>query len=299
MRQIGHLPDELQARTFGDFLFVEGVDNQIEQDDGGWTVWIHSEEDLARGETLLNEFRAAPDNPRFRETAAGAKKLRARDEKERIAYAAKSASARPAMQVLRSNSFGLVPLILVVISAGVFLISQIPAAVHYRNDWLFITGFERTENLIRWLPGLPEIRHGQVWRLFTPMFIHFGFAHIFFNMLWLRDLGVMIETRQGSLRLLLLVLVIAAVSNYGQYLQGGPSFGGMSGVVFGLFGYVWMKAKITPWSGYILHPNIVVMQMIWLVVCFTGLIGPVANTCHLVGLGVGGAWGWLSTLKRS
>src|SRR5690606_25381286 len=71
---------------------------------------------------------------------------------------------------------------------------------------LFITKWDTNGAFITWLPGLPEIRRGEVWRLFTPMFIHFGFLHILFNMLWLRDLGSMIEHRESGLRLLILVL---------------------------------------------------------------------------------------------
>ena len=81
---------------------------------------------------------------------------------------------------------------------------------------LFITDYTVSGDFLEWNTALPEIRHGQLWRLITPIFIHFGPLHIFFNMLWLRDLGSMIEGRQSSWRLALLVLVIAAV------LQPGP-----------------------------------------------------------------------------
>jgi GlpG protein len=48
-----------------------------------------------------------------------------------------------------------------------------------------------------------------------------------------------------------------------------------------------MKGRFDPGSGLVLQPGIVTMMMIWFVLCLTGLLGPVANTAHGVGLLVG------------
>ena len=126
------------------------------------------------------------------------------------------------------------------------------------------------------------------------MFLHFGFLHIFFNMLWLRDLGSMIEARKSTWMLLLLVLVIAGTSNLAQYLVSGPTFGGMSGVVYGLLGYIWMQGKFDPASKLSLEPQTVLFMIAWFFLCLFDLVGNVANTVHAVGLGVGIAWGFLA-----
>jgi rhomboid protease GlpG len=68
-------------------------------------------------------------------------------------------------------------------------------------------------------------------------------------------------------------------------------FGGMSGVLFGLLGYAWMKSRYDPAAEIYVHPNTVLFMMIWLVVCALGLIGHVANWAHSVGLAVGMAIG--------
>ena len=146
------------------------------------------------------------------------------------------------------------------------------------------------------LGGLPEIRHGELWRLFTPMFIHFGLLHLLFNMVWLLDLGTMIERRQSTRVLSALVLVIAALSDFGQYLWQGPGFGGMSGVVYGLIGYIWLRGKFDPASGLFLHSSTVTMAVIWFVLCLAGVFPYVANAAHGVGFAVGIAWGYVSAL---
>ncbi len=160
---------------------------------------------------------------------------------------------------------------------------------------LWITNFSLEGHRLEWMPGLPEIRHGQIWRLITPIFIHANFPHIIFNGLAMLDFGSMVESRQNAGRLALLVLVIGILSNLGQYLTVGPYFHGISGVAYGLLGYIWMKSKFHPASGYYLHPQTVMMMLVWFVICFTPIIPGIANAAHGVGLIVGVAWGYLSS----
>jgi membrane associated rhomboid family serine protease len=154
------------------------------------------------------------------------------------------------------------------------------------------------ERLQNFREALPEVRHGEVWRLFTPMFVHMDWWHIIFNMMWLVDLGSMIEGRQKSWLLAIMVLAMAVVSNLAQFFAGGPLFGGMSGVVYGLFGYIWIRGKFDPGSGLYLHPTTVTMMIIWFFACFTGLVGDIANAAHAAGLVMGIMWGWLSSLRH-
>ena len=50
-------------------------------------------------------------------------------------------------------------------------------------------------------------------------------------------------------------------------------FGGISGVIFALFGYIWMKGLYEPEQGMILHPNNITMVLLWLALCMTGVDG--------------------------
>ncbi len=196
------------------------------------------------------------------------------------------------------TGYGAGPLTLFLVSASVVVYLLSLENNHFLLK-LFIT--ERVEGfsgLQRITEGLFEVKHGEIWRLFTPIFIHFGLMHIFFNMLWLLDLGSMIEARQNTWVLAALVLAIAAVSNVAQYAVGSTVFGGMSGVVYGLLGYVWIRGKFDPGSGLFVHPTNVTLMIIWFFICFTGQMGDIANMAHAAGLVMGMAWGFLSSLRH-
>lgn len=298
MRQIGHLDSESAARTFGDFLFVQGIENQIESEKGlGWAIWIRAEDEIERASQLLADFRAHPTDPMFHSHAQSATKLREQNEKADAAYRKKIKDRAALFRSLAGYGLGPVTFVLIAACVVVFILSRFGNDVE-KVAALFISDYDVRGGFLNRFAGLPEIRAGEVWRLFTPVLLHFNFLHVVFNVLWLHDLGGMIEGRQKSWLLALLVAVLAVVSNLAQYGAGGPIFGGMSGVVYGLLGYVWLRGKFDPASGLFLHPHTVVMMIIWFFVCLIGLIPHVANTAHGAGLVIGMAWGYLSSLRR-
>lgn len=127
----------------------------------------------------------------------------------------------------------------------------------------------------------------QPWRLVTPVLLHFSVLHIVFNLLWWSDLGSIIERFQSSSQLLLVALVTGVAGNLLQFSASGPNFGGMSGVVYGLLGYLWMYGRSNPEAGYALRREVVVIMMVWLVICWVGLADVVANEAHFGGLASG------------
>jgi GlpG protein len=291
MRLIGHLPTERAARTFADYLYVHGIQNQIEdQPPDGWAVWVSEEDQLDRASAFLAAFRQSPDDPKYRAGAKDADKLRAEEERKQAEYRKKLQDRRHLFRPLAPYGVGPLTFGLIAISVTLFLLARFGGNPSWIRD-LFISDPLFGDS------SLPEVRHGQVWRLITPIFLHHDFLHILFNMWWLRDLGSMIEARQSSLYLLVMVVVIALCSNLAQTFMSGPHFLGMSGVVYGLLGYVWIRGKCDPGSGLFLHPSTVMMMIIWFVVCWSGALGPIANWAHTGGLVAGMAWGYLASLR--
>ena len=144
--------------------------------------------------------------------------------------------------------------------------------------------------------ALKDIKSGQIWRLFTPMFLHFGYSHIIFNMYWLWILGSLLEIRYRPLKYLLLVLGVALASNLTQAIISGTNFGGMSGVNYGLFGYIFLHMKFHPTPYFRLEKQTIFLMLVWLVICFSGAAGPVANWAHLLGFLTGAIVGFTNAM---
>ncbi|MES2037157.1 MAG: rhomboid family intramembrane serine protease [Pseudomonadota bacterium] len=187
------------------------------------------------------------------------------------------------------KNYSIVSIALIALCAVVALTSSFGGAIENLRI-LFITDPDHS--------GFSDVFSGQVWRLLTPAFIHFGFMHLIFNLLWVWDVGIVIENRKGPRFYLGFFLVAAVISNIAQYLlTDNPYFGGMSGVVYGLFSYVWIRGRYDPAFNGIMRKATVNMMLAWFVLCWTGLLGPIANWAHTMGLLVGAIWAYLECKK--
>lgn len=285
MRLIGHLPNETSALTFSDFLYVQGIHNQIEHENDGWGIWIHSEDEIDKAKDLLNGYLGNPNDPRFHKHSRRATQLKEQEVKED--QAAKEKTFDRTTLFKSSMPYGVGPLTVLIMAVTIGA-----SGLQLTNPDAQLYQLLKISN---YTGELREVMTGEVWRLFTPALLHGGWIHLFFNMWWLLDLGSMIEGRQSSRNLLALILVTGILSNLAQWKFEGPDFLGMSGVVYGLLGYIWMKGKYDPSSGLFLHPQIVLMMLIWFFACWFRLIPSIANYAHTGGLVVGMAWGLVSS----
>ena len=270
-------------------LLAEGIQNEVEAEaDSSWLIWVAEDDHLSKAGEFLERFRSNPASPEFARKAADAERLRSRERKSQAAWRRKVRGRRSIFP--GSSAFGAGPLTFALVCAC----AVVAALSKWGDNTDAISGLFISYVMPASGGWFPEIRAGEIWRLFTPMLVHFGVAHILFNMLWLFRLGSMIESLLGAGRFALLTLTIAALSNVAQYVFAGPGFGGMSGVNYGLFGYIWMRGKYDPSSGLYLTPQDKMLMLVWFVVCFTGAVGPIANTAHAAGLIAGVVWGRVS-----
>ena len=81
--------------------------------------------------------------------------------------------------------------------------------------------------------------------------------HIVFNVMWWWELGGLVERFQSPKRLWLVFFVISIGSNTSQFFAEGNNFGGLSGVVYGLLGYLWFYGRMRPDYPVQLNPSLI------------------------------------------
>jgi GlpG protein len=137
----------------------------------------------------------------------------------------------------------------------------------------------------------------QIWRWVSHALLHFSVMHIAFNLLWWWQFGGDLEQRLGSIRLIKLFVVSAIISGAGQYWVEGANFGGLSGVVYALAGYLWILGQRAPQLGLSIPRSLMGFMLIWLVLGYVQPFMAIANTAHLAGLISGVVLAWFDSQR--
>jgi len=134
-------------------------------------------------------------------------------------------------------------------------------------------------------------------RLLSPTFLHFGIVHILFNAMGIWVLGSRIEVYCGLRIYLFLFLFIAIGANLIQfYLGESENFGGLSGVVYGYVGFLFIANRVTKHPLLLIPNTVFFVVLIFLLLGFTNVYkwvlgAGVANGAHLGGLLLGVIYG--------
>lgn len=314
MRELHSFADESQATLLANVLQLRSMPAEVTPEENTWTVWVHRDDDRERAREVLAAFQQNPDAPEFQ--SAG-KLIQAQRAEARA-----KEKARQKLQMRIQDRWSGVwwkcypaTMTLIGISVAVVFLctdwkkatdggSLFPSTCNnelstIRNALfiqppVFALALPFGDRAIFGPPSLMDIiRSGQLWRFVTPIFLHFSVLHILFNMMWLRNLGRSIEFVRGTPRFVLLILALAILSNIGQYwwtmtyYSSPPAvparFGGMSGVVFGLIGYLWMKGRTQPRQGLAIPNDQLVWAVLWMLLCIGGAFGAIANAAHVTG----------------
>jgi GlpG protein len=288
MRMLTTVADQAEAKILSDALYADGVVTTIKETrDSTFAVWVHDEGQMEQARAFLNGF--DPNSSHFSTMARKARTQRRQEEKADEQLKARTEKIRKQIEAKQNMRMGTVTAGLMAICVVVFLLTGMGEKMDVVRHFTFTPLLPVRGGYV--FGDVSAIWLGQPWRLLTPMFLHFGFMHIFFNLWWLKDLGTAIERVFSSRYLFVFVLVTAAFSHVLEYAVSGPTtFGGMSGVVYALFSFIWIRGRLDPSFPYRMPQQLATFMLIWLGLGFTGWVGPIANWVHTGGLIVGAVW---------
>lgn len=135
------------------------------------------------------------------------------------------------------GAFGFVPAVTAV-CVGLYILSLMldPAAIMRPSGMMSLLSPSLKSLYLLGATGTCPLQEGRWWTLITAIYLHGGILHIFFNMLWIRQIGPTVEEFFGTARLILIFTLSGIVGFIASSLFGVPFTIGASGSIFGLLG---------------------------------------------------------------
>ncbi|MGL6116437.1 rhomboid family intramembrane serine protease GlpG [Plesiomonas sp.] len=261
MLRLMSLPNPRLAQAYIDYMATRQVTVSMQPEADGYVLYLHDEQHTELAQQALADFLEQPDAAKYQDASW------------------QRADTTTAKQFQYGHFSYLQAL---KVGAGPFTLAIMAVCVLVYVLSLFIG----ETALFSWL-GFPQNaeQSWQLWRLFTHAFLHFSILHISFNLLWWWDLGGPLEKKLGSPKLIQLFLFSALFSGIGQAWVSGIYFGGLSGVVYALVGYLLICGERAPERGVAIPRPLAGFMLVWLVFGWFDLFGlSIANTAHLIGL---------------
>jgi rhomboid protease GluP len=177
--------------------------------------------------------------------------------------------------------------ILILINAGCFVASTIFIALFFKYLMRHNQGAAGFES-IGYFVGANSREHvlnGHFWRLITYQFVHASFLHIFFNMYALAYIGLMIEHKLGSKKLLFIYLASGVCGGLLSiaYHDAGYMVGA-SGSIMGLFGAFLALLYSKGFERNATKALLISTVLVVAIMLLNGLKGSVDNAAHVGGL---------------
>lgn len=268
MMRITEFSNPRMAQAFADYMATQGVAIRIEHENQS-ILWLDDDTRVSLVESELERFIRDPNHPRYQ-----AASWHSGTTSSGLRYQGTSLMANITQRA------GPLTLTVIGLCVLVFILMQLLG----------------DQTVMSWLAWPSENQHFQLWRWFTPALLHFSFLHIAFNLLWWWYLGGAIEKRLGAGKLFVILVISALLSGWMQSRFSGVMFGGLSGAVYALMGYAWLRGERDPDSGVYLERGMMVFAVVWLVVGYMGWFGlSIANAAHVTGLLVGLAMAFVDT----
>ena len=319
MRSLGQIDGRKPTEQFVAFLLTQKIKTHIDGVDGKpdcWEVWVRNEDQLAEATAHLLAFKQNPSDGRYEQAMKEASRMLDAEQK------AKQAAAKNIrrMDTSRTPGTGLSRGPIPPLTLTLIILSVLVSFASNFTDERAIKSNKWGEVIVNELsfvePGAWEkakdpaasLKRGELWRAITPIFMHGSILHLAFNLFMLVSLGRLTERIQGTPKFAVFVLMLAIFPNLLQGLMpislgGSPFFVGISGVVYGLFGYIWIRSSLHPEMGIVVPMPMVVVVLGLIVLGFAAGMSDaqsswrLANYCHLGGLLVGIAVAYASEKK--